>query len=48
VAKVVQPMVESWVGQKLQPSSVYGVRLYVFRALAVETRMLRQPSNLND
>ena len=30
VVKVIQPMVESWVGQKLQPSSVYGVRLCVF------------------
>ena len=38
MAKVVQPMVESWVGQKLQPSSVYGVRLYVFCTLAVEIR----------
>lgn len=30
VVKIIQPMVESWVGQKLQPSSVYGVRLCVF------------------
>jgi hypothetical protein len=29
VVNVVQPLVESWVGQPLQPSSVYGVRLCV-------------------
>ena len=31
VVEIVQPLVESWVGQKLRPSSVYGVRLCVLQ-----------------